>query len=386
MIQKRDIIIFGDDWGRHPSTIQHIAGILSKYNRILWIGSLGLRSPRFRLYDLRRIFDKIVKVMLRRAGRAGRGNFVELHPFILPFYDLKLARWLNKLLLRRKILAKIKEINFSDSILLVSTPVACDLVGELKEKSSHYLCFDDYGRFDESFATLKSMEAEILKRVDGCFAVSDTLLKSRHCTSGENHFLPQGVEWEHFQTASEEVPPLIATLERPIVGFFGLITTWVDVELIYKCARAYPSFSFVLIGRSTVDLQKQSGLDNFFYLGEIPYDQLPSYARFFDVGIVPFILNELTVASNPIKILEYLALGLPVISSDLPEARKFNNHVLIAGSDEEFISLIGKAVKTNTPQEKEERRRKAEEYSWERIGAILSSKILKIEEKKRRPE
>jgi glycosyltransferase involved in cell wall biosynthesis len=382
MLQNRDIIIFGDDWGRHPSTIQHIASVLSKSNRILWVSSLGLRSPRFRLYDLKRIMEKFSKIVLSVPQRQNFVNIVELHPTIIPFYDIKIVRWLNNILLKRKIQRKLKELNFSNVILLVSTPVACDIVGALQEKSSYYLCFDDYGRFDNVFKSLNEMEMKILSLVDGCFAVSDVLLQTRQCKAGENHFLPQGVDVEHFERVPVAVPEQIKNIKKPIVGFFGLITTWVDIDLVYKSAKAYPSVSFVLIGRTTVEMKKYSGLENFYYLGEIAYDSLPEYACLFDVGIVPFILSELTIASNPIKILEYLALGLPVVSTNLPEAKKFGDSILIAENDNEFISLIGIALQRNSLEEKEERRMKARKYSWDAIGDLLSQKIEEIENKK----
>ena len=382
MFQNRDIIIFGDDWGRHPSTIQHITSVLSKSNRILWVSSLGLRSPRFRFYDLKRIIDKFAKIVSTTPRHLNHNNITELHPFIFPFYDIRIVRWLNNILLKRKILLKIRELNFSDVILLVSTPVACDIVGTLQEKSSYYLCFDDYNRFDNVYRSLNEMENKILNRVDGSFAVSDILLQTRQCKTGENYFLPQGVEVEHFQRPSGVIPVPMLNIKKPIVGFFGLITTWVDLDLVFKCAKTYPSVSFVLIGRATVDMGKYSGLGNFIYLGEVAYEYLPEYARLFDVGIVPFILNELTIASNPIKILEYLALGLPVVSTNLPEARKFGDSILIAENDNEFISLIGIALQRNSLEEKEERRMKARKYSWDAIGDLLSQKIQEIENKK----
>lgn len=382
MLQDRDIIIFGDDWGRHPSTIQHIARVLSVSNRILWVSSLGLRSPRFRFYDFKRIIEKFKNIVSTNPKKLNHNNIIEIHPFIFPFYDIRLIRWLNNFLLKRKILLKIEELNFSNVILLVSTPVACDIVGKLREKSSYYLCFDDYNRFDNVFKSLNEMEKKILNLVDGCFAVSDTLLQTRRCKTGENHFLPQGVEVEHFQQTTVAIPERIKNIKKPIVGFFGLITTWVDIELVFKCAKAYPSVSFVLIGRATVDIGKYSRLENFIYLGEVSYDELPNYARLFDAGIVPFVLNELTIASNPIKILEYLALGLPVISTNLPEARRFGNSILIAEDDNEFISLIDVALRRNSLEEKEERRMIARKYSWDAIGELLSQKIEEIENKK----
>jgi glycosyltransferase involved in cell wall biosynthesis len=381
MLKDRNIIIFGDDWGRHPSTIQHITRILAKSNRILWVSSLGLRKPHLKIYDIKRIVEKIKKMVSPVPNHQTDVNIFEIHPLVFPFYDIYIIRKINTFLLRKKIQRKMIRLNFSNALLLISTPIVSEVVGTLGESSSYYLCFDDYGRFDNVFSSILDMERLMLSRVDGCFAISDVLQQSRQCRSGENYYLPQGVDIDHFQRTSKKIPERMKNIKNPIVGFFGLISTWVDVDLVYECAKAYPSVSFVLIGRASVDLTAYSGMKNFFYLGEVQYEHLPDFAQSFDVGIVPFFVNELTIAANPIKILEYLAMGLPVVSTNLPEARKFGDCVLVAGDNKEFVTLIKIALEKNGSSEKRERQLKARQYSWTAVCELLSQRIQQIEKK-----
>ncbi len=381
MIKNRDIIIFGDDWGRHPSSIQHIAWILAKTNRILWVNSVGLRRPRLALYDIRRIFGKIIRMFFPTGKMKSKCPFIQIFPLVLPFYDLKIIKMINTKILEIQIRRKIKKLNFTKFILLVSTPVVVDLVGVLGEVSSYYLCFDDYSSFINTYKSINSMENKILACVNGSFFISDALLRTKKCKSEENHFLPQGVDYEHFSCANYKIPEKIKNIKKPIVGFFGLISNWIDLDLIRSCAIKYSYMSFMLIGKVDTDVSQLLSLKNVFLFGAIPYEQLPAYAKRFNVGIIPFVINELTKAANPIKMLEYFSLGIPVVSSDLPEMLKFKEHLYIAANKEDFIKYIKCAIDEDDLEKKKERQRIARKYSWHFTCEILSNHIQRIEKK-----
>src|SRR5262249_14366028 len=156
------------------------------------------------------------------------------------------------------------------------------------------------------------MEAELLQAVDGLVVTSRPLARKRRNGCPLLH-LPHGVDFDHFHEALVHSPPVPAleSLSRPIVGFFGLISAWVDLELIAYLSEQIPPASFVLLGRADVDLGPLAHRPNVHHLGLIPYAELPGYARYFDIGLIPFVLNQLTRAVNPLKLLEYFALGLP---------------------------------------------------------------------------
>jgi len=122
---------------------------------------------------------------------------------------------------------------------------------------------------------------------------------------------------------------------------------------------------------------------NFFYLGEIKYSILPNYASLFDLGLIPFEVNELTIASNPLKLLEYMSMGIPVLSSDLPEVRKFKDLVFIAKDDNEFVELIKRSIEDNLPGRNRKRIEKAQEFSWKSIAERISAIIKKTELEKK---
>ncbi len=346
------------------------------------MNTLGSRSPKLQSYDLKRIAQKM-QSLFRSTKNSVRSTPVSIvQPFVLPFYDSHAIRRLNYNLLSRLIRRKISEMSFERPILMSGTPLSAEIVGTVGETSSHYFCTDDYVRFDGVFRAFESMERLMIDKVDCMFATSELLLRTRPPRFRQGIFLPQGVDTEHFSVQKDKIPQAMRDMSGPIVGFFGMIASWIDVDLIVRCARKYPGVSFVLIGKLGVDDKFLKASQNIRYLGEVLYEELPCYAQAFNVGLIPFIKNDLTVAANPLKMLEYLSLGMPVVSSDLPEVRKFRDVVHVATSDKEFIDNIGIALEENSQHEKAVRRQRAEEFSWTAIVERISSTVIQIENEK----
>jgi len=385
MLQNRDLVMFGNDWNRFPSPLQHIAMRLAENNRILWIGSVGLRRPRFRLYDVRRIAERFIKILFADRAKTGTSTVVVMHPFIVPFYDSHRVRVFNDAILRKTIQRKVGELKFRDIIVCSFTPLVSGVVGTLGETSSHYFCVDDYSQFDGAYESVRMLEEEILKKVDSCFAVSEPLVQTRIAKHGENHFLPQGVDTDHFRPLEEPPPPDLASVKKPIVGFFGQLASYVDIDLIVRCANAYPKVSFVIIGRPMVDVSGLSQAPNIVYVGEVPYEVLPRYARVFDVGLNPRIVNELTKAMNPMKVMEYLSLGIPIVSTESPEVRKFGDLINVAESSEHFIELVGTALADKSLERRRARRQLADRFSWNAVTAQVSDVIERIDDMRLQP-
>lgn len=382
----RDFVVFGDDWGHHPSTIQHIGKVLAKNNRLLWVGSLGLRRPRFSSYDVLRVLNKGRKILARPADTLTVPNMHVLFPPVIPFHDIRVVRNLNAINLFRAIREKMANLGFRQPTILTTSPIVGDLIDRLRPASSHYLCLDDWTQFDGAFACLGTLEQELLSRVDSCFAVSESLLKSRKALTGENHYLPQGVDINHFAQPARLPAPAVASLPRPIVGYFGLLASFTNLELLAAAARHYPEVTFLVIGRRLVDAGVLEAPSNLHYIGEVPFDILPMYAQVIDVGLIPFRINPLTIAANPLKLLEYFALGARVVATDLPELRRFMPHVLIGQDEQEFIHLIRIALDERSEKQQQALRSVAAGYSWERITASIMDVVRRVEENKSRTQ
>ncbi len=386
MISNRDIIIFNDDWGRFPSTLQHVARVLlNNKNRVFWIGSLGLRRPKINYSDFLRALQKISKVFLERKTESKTNEIapIQIDPLVIPLHDIKIIRCLNTFTISRKIKKVLKRYKANNPILITSAPITHQLVGRLNETCSIYYCVDDYSKMEDAFRSLAELEKKLVEKVDGVFAVSDYLFLSRKPKNSRSYFAPQGVDTDHF-TKTMDLADEVKKINRPVIGFFGLIAAWVDLDLIYDCVNKYPDYTFVLIGKTDRDLSRFYKCKNFLYLGAVEYKYLPRYASAFDAGLIPFELKEVTLAANPLKLLEYFSLGIPVVSTNLPEAKKFSSLAFVAGNRTEFISMIELAVNDNNEESNRKRIEKAKEYSWNSITEKIFDIVLNIESEKLR--
>ena len=163
---------------------------------------------------------------------------------------------------------------------------------------------------------------------------------------------------------------------RPVAGYFGAVAEWLDVDLLVEVAQALPNVDFYLIGhRSLKRVADLLRIPNVILVGEVTYEQLPSYLYAFDVALVPFKLNELTRCTNPVKVYEYLSAGKPVVSTPLPEVEMLSPMVRTAAPAEEFTKCILGALDQPSEVAAEERRAFAAVNTWEDRGDHLAREI-----------
>ncbi|WP_020615002.1 glycosyltransferase [Paenibacillus daejeonensis] len=162
--------------------------------------------------------------------------------------------------------------------------------------------------------------------------------------------VPNGCNLEHFgqyRTTAPDKPTELLQLQGPIAGFVGAWAHWVDQQLVHQLARSFPSVNFVIVGVEYAAKVDRS-IPNLHYVGYKSYQELPRWMHFFDVCLIPFKINEITVAANPVKMYEYLASGKKVIATDLPEVRKVP-HVWIGKGLNEWRRLLPLVLSEDTP-------------------------------------
>lgn len=371
MIEGRDFVVFSDDWGRFPSSCQHIFKRILLQNRVLWVDTIGLRSPQLSIYDLTRSIEK-VSGWFRKNKNINNGYFKKnltiINPIIIPYNHINFIREFNAKFVKYQIKDMIEKIDFNNPIMVTTFPNAVDYMNCFDNSLRIYYCVDDFVHWPGVRSNLVSqMEDELLAEADVVFATSQYLCEVKKREGVNPVFLPHGVDVRHFSVENHDRHRL-SDIPSPRIGFFGAISEWVDLGLIANIAQSHPDWSIVLIGGYDTDVSPLQAYENIFLLGSVPYDVLPEYAAGFDVGIIPFIVNDLTQSVNPIKLLEYLACGLPVVSTDMPEVRRFSGHVHIASDPNEFVRCIETALDEATPDLVGSRKRIAAGYSWESIA------------------
>jgi glycosyltransferase involved in cell wall biosynthesis len=367
----RDILCFSHDWTGDPLSKTHLMRILARDNRVLWVNSIGYRTPSVGKADLSRAWKKLLAY--RQPLKEVEPNLFVLNPLAVPAYGLGVARSFNRMWLKRQVTKAMRRLNFRRPINWVFNPAAAVIAGKLGEEQLIYHCVDEYSAFSgvASHAIL-DLENDLLRKSDLVVVSAELLRRSKSKVNPNTVLVRHGVDFTQFRRALDpriKVPGDIAHLPHPIIGFFGLIADWVDVELIAKVAQHYSHGSVVVLGKATTDVSCLK-LPNVHMLGRKPYEALPAYCKGFDVAINPFRINELTLNANPLKVREYLAAGLQVVSTNIPEVAVLGN-CRIADSHAEFLSQIGDALKTPGPQASISE--SVREHSWEsRLNEIAS--------------
>ncbi len=375
------IVVFGDDWGRHVSTMQHIFRHVAPRHPVVWINGIGHRLPGLNAKDLHRAWTKIRSslrgsVDLRGAADLGGSHpLVVVAPRVLPWHNLSPVHSLNNNVLLRTIRHHLASNGLHRRPLLVTgSPPAVGVIHKsLNEIGSIYFCMDDFLHHpDATGRVMAPLEARLLQQVDAVVATAKSLTVSKMPASGRAYHLPQGVNYDHFATERSE-PADLAGIPRPRIGFAGGINFCCDFALIADLARTMPGCSVVLVGPILVDdaVLQEIKLPNVHLLGPRPYRDLPAYVQQFQVAIVPYVLNDWTRAVDPLKLLEYLAAGKPVVSTNIPESLKYAPPVRVADSHDHFIASVGRALLEDPRTAAAAGQEVAKSHTWNRRAQEL---------------
>lgn len=364
LLHGRDMLCFSHDWSGDPLSKTHLMRLLARDNRILWVNSIGYRAPTVSRRDFGRAFKKVIAAL--QPISQPEPNLFVLNPLVVPSYGRPSIQAFNRRFLRFQVKRAMRRLGFSRPINWVFNPAASLVAGTLGEDLLVYYCVDEYTAFKGvSTSVLVSMEERLLRQADLVLVSAERLYQSKSRSNPHTALVRHGVDFDHFRRAATcEVPVSqeLTALPAPILGYFGLIAEdWVDVELLVHVARSFPSASLVLVGKVTMDVSALERLPNVHLVGRRPYADLPSFCRGFDVALIPFPVSEVTANANPLKAREYLAAGLPVVSTPVPEVEALGQ-CWIGSTPAEFVSHVQAALKTPGPSLT--RSETMREHSW----------------------
>lgn len=381
MIKGKTILCFASGYDAPPTSKHHVMHILAEHNRILWINYHASRTPTASSSDLHYMAGKLLEIA--KGLKTPRKNLYVLTPLVIPLPGSDLARRINRSLLITQIRLALKKIRQGPVQIWSFTPEIAYALGHFNEEKVVYYCVDDHAAFSGyDKAQVLRDENELCQKSDLVITTSMALQAAKKDWNPSTVLIPHGVDFHHFNQAVTQdlpCPAELAPIPRPRLGFFGLIRDWVDVDLLWQAAQKRPDWHFVLIGDAdaSVDLAKYRAAPNMHFLGRKKYEDLPAFCRHFDLGLIPFKVNELTHAVNPIKLREYMSAGLPVISTPMPEVQLYSHLVKITETTDGFIKAAETYLQDKDPKTRQQvfARQMAKE-TWHHKMAVISEALL----------
>jgi glycosyltransferase involved in cell wall biosynthesis len=371
------IVCYAEDWGRLPSSTEHLMRGLSKTHPILWVDSLGLRTPSAASSgDLKRIIAKVRKFS---AGICEvEPNIFVLTPLVLPFHRYSLVRRFNRRLLKVYVGGFLKKRRYDRFIQWSSSPTSSSMVHALGEAANVYYIGDEFSEFTQFDKELViALERQLLVKSDLLLVVSDRLYATKSRFNALIEKVPHGCDFEHFARTSSlterDIPEDLSRIPHPRIGYYGLIRDWFDFDMLKHVFTRHPEWSLALVGPSDTDTSSIDSLPNVHLLGRKEYAALPGYLRGFDVGIIPYRKTEITLNANPLKLLEYLSSGIPTVTTDLPAVRPYKDGLRIAKDAAQFEAAIKDALAETGAEARTARQALGRENSWRSRVELVES-------------
>ena len=377
MTNKDVIIISSIDWSTHWQMHHQLAtSLVEAGHRVLFIENTGVRTPQ--LKDIGRIRDRIRNRLSSEHGFRQINDALYLYsPLFIPLPYSRVVNLFNVFSISLSIKRWMRLLRFSDPVVIsfLPTPLVQGLIAKLNPFLTIYYCANHMAGASKATAPLRVWEDKFFSTADLVFTISEAISERANSFSRFVYSFPAGVEMGKFEASGLNLvhPADIASLKRPIIGYIGAISDVFDKQQIVALAKALPTATIVLVGPEYTDLSILKDLPNIVLLGERPHDQIPAYINSFDVALIPYVINEFTDSVYSCKLNEYLAMGVPVVSTNMREVRgfaeKFPDTVLIGKDRADFIAKVRQSIENSefhSPVMTEKRINAARENTWEK--------------------
>jgi glycosyltransferase involved in cell wall biosynthesis len=342
MTGRPSLIVFSDDWGRHPSSCQHLVSHLIDDFHVTWVNTIGTRPPRLDNATIGRAYGKLRHWMKKSHNDESvprRGPHV-LSPIMWPSFHWAWQRRLNRSLILKCLRKNVADLD--TSIILTTIPIVADLINDLPAARWVYYCVDDFAKWPGlDGKTLERMESALIAGVNTVVAAGDNLAERIRHHGRDPIVITHGVDVDYWRSKHQPCIPLpLQSLERPLVLFWGLIDQRLDVEWLRALGGSMSSGSIVLIGPQQSPDSALVDVNRLHLTGPIAYEQLPGFAAAADVLIMPYADLPVTRAMQPLKLKEYLATGKPVVVRRLPSVIPWEDHLSAVCTAEAFVSAV----------------------------------------------
>jgi GT2 family glycosyltransferase len=359
------------DWHFRMQRPQHLAAALAgKGHRVFYISNnfVDSANPGF-LVEALDSEGRLFQVNLNVRGA----------PQI--YFDVASAEQVAEI--QASLACLLKWTGTTRSMSLVQHPFWIEPAQSLPNMRLVYDCMDHHGGFENNAANVLAGERTLLGVADLLIVTSQWLYDEMGGKSANIAMIRNATEYEHFCDRPAKV--FTDSEHRRVIGYYGAIAEWFDVDLIRQVALDHPQDLVLLVGRDTAAAgERLAGLSNVRFIGEVPYSELPYWVHGFDVCMLPFRVIPLTLATNPVKVYEYLSAGKPTVSVDLPEMAQFEGLVHLATEPSAFSREVSRALQPAMMDAMQVKARQAfsRKQTWSHRAAELEVALESIEESK----
>jgi glycosyltransferase involved in cell wall biosynthesis len=403
------LLVFSDDWGRHPSSCQHLIRNLLDQYPVLWVNTIGTRAPKLDLQTVRRVTEKVKqwgssKLSKATAAQAlttsahsstSHPHLTVVNPKMWPWFASDRDRRFNRWLLSKQLAPLIRELP-QPVVAITTLPITADLPDSLPVDRWVYYCVDDFSQWPGlDGETLRRMDRDMIRRADSVVAVSETLQAMIANESRSSALLTHGVDVDFWQRPrqrpadSEDVrlrwaanPTAVCEqspklFKSPQIVFWGVIDRRMDSPSLIQLSRDLLEGTIVLIGPQQDPDPAILSLPNVQTLPAQPLSELPMIAEQADVLIMPYADLPVTRAMQPLKLKEYLATGKPVVVNRLPSTDAWSDCLDVAETPEQFSRLVRNRMNGVLPAPQAVARCRLQQESWkskaEKLERLLSN-------------
>ena len=348
----KDILIFPFiDWHYRFQRPQQLAlGLAKRNTRIFYLSCNPIIASSSRYYEMVTKPSENIVVVQLSSGDTKLPDF-----FIDEITVAQIEAY------KKSIQKLFHDFNVRSPIAIIQHPYWAPLIEKLPIYFKIYDCLDFFVGFDSRHQEkLDQLEARLTKEVD-VVTVTSEFLHHHIGNLSKSHIIRNGCEFDKFAQATS-----IKSAQTTRVGYVGAVSTWFDLDAVYTAGLAYPEWQFDIYGRIEGGIKLGNPPKNVNFYGEIAYEDVPKTIATFDVAIIPFKINTLTEATNPVKVYEYMAAGKPIVSSALPEViRMKHDDIFISHSHDEFIDHLAKSILISKhPTKVQKRKDWAKSQDW----------------------
>ena len=357
-----------DLWTRKQRFMQQFA---RQGNKVLYIES---QYHWFTYFKKFRKQWRRISLFMAGPRQVEHNLYIYTPPLLLPGFQMfPLLNTINNIVIAAFLRSAMRKLGMESPFLWLYSHYNSPLVKKLNCKRALYECVDEFsgarGLINPEVA--RELENDTLEAVDAAIVTAPGLKSSKTNHNRNIHIIPNAANVTHFGKAllNPPEPEELCRIDHPRLTFIGGIAYWVDLNLLEHLAKQRPNWQIILIGPLYVNVKKLEEYPNIHFLGKKVYNSLPAYLAASDLALNPYRLDMVAENCSPLKLYEYMASGLPVVSTNMPEARHFPGIINVAISYDDFINQVDRVLNWNNVEREEHRRRalkEAQKHTWEK--------------------